>query len=243
MAKLRARVAELERSNARFEEFARVVAHDLREGLGTIAMFRETLAMRLGSDRDPSVARDLEGIGAGLERMNSLVDATLESARSGSSSVLRPVETDSALDDALANLAAQIAETGAKIVREPLPWTSGDAHQLTRLFQNLIANALEHRDPERAPRIRIGARRHPRGWLFEVADNGPGMPPEVAVGAFAPGESATEAEPGRGLGLAICARIVAAHGGRAWAAQRPEGGTVVSFTLPGPSGPRTSASG
>jgi signal transduction histidine kinase len=73
-----------------------------------------------------------------------------------------------------------------------------------------------------------------------VADNGPGVPPEVAVRAFAPGESATEGEPGRGLGLAICARIVAAHGGRAWVAQRPEGGTVISFTLPGATGAGTS---
>jgi signal transduction histidine kinase len=231
-------VAELERSNARLEESAQAIAHDLREGLGTIAMFRETLARRLGPGRDPSAARELEGIGAGIERMSSLIDATLESARRGTVAARRPVATDLALDDALANLAARIAETDAKIVREPLPWTSGDPQELTRLFQNLIANALEHRDPERAPRIRIGARRDGAGWLFEVADNGPGMPPEVSR-AFERGEAANGVE--RRLGLEICARIVAAHGGRAWAARRPEGGTMVSFTLPGPTGPRTSA--
>jgi signal transduction histidine kinase len=238
-SKLRALLAELESSNARLEEFAWVVAHDLREGLGTIGLFSEALAARLPSELDRSTTQDLDGIRAGLERLNSLINGALEAARLGASSQRHgPVDTDQAVDDALANLTARIAGSGALIAREPLPWTYGDADELTRLFQNLIGNAIEHCRPGDSPRIRIGARRDQPGWLFEVADDGPGIPADVAARAFDAAESAIGGDSGdaHGFGLAICARIVASHGGRVWAQEGPQGGTVVSFVLPGAAG-------
>ncbi len=216
-------------------EQARGLAHDLREGLGTIGLFAGALELHLGDDLDPAAARDLDGIRAGLERLNSLITATLgASADSRHADRHGPVDTNVVVREALANLEARTSKTDAQVVCEPLPWVAGDAAGLTRLFQNLIVNAIEYRRPERPPRVRIGARPKGSGWLFEVADNGRGMAPELAARAFdsAQPDPAEPYRPSRGLGLGICASIVAAHGGRAWATSRPEGGTIVSFELP-----------
>jgi signal transduction histidine kinase len=214
-------------------EHARELAHDLSEGIGTISLFTGSLELHLGRDLEPAAARDLAGIRAGLERMSALIAATLEpGAGSALATGHRPVDTNVVLADARANLEARIARAGARIVSEPLPWVLGDATELTRLFQNLLANAVEHRDSERAPKVRVGARPQGAGWLFEVLDNGRGIEPGVAARAFDPARRGPEGGEGRGLGLGICARIVAAHGGRIWATARPEGGTAVSFELP-----------
>ena len=221
------RLEALERSNARLEESADAAAHDLAEGLATIALFAEALEGRLGHELDPAVVHDLDGIRAGIERMSSLVRATLESGRADRHV---PVDTNVALREALANLEARMARTDAKVVTEPLPWVVGDAAELMRLFQNLLANALKSQHPERALRIRVGARREGRRWRFEVDDSGVGITPELARRAF--GSSAPKSVPGGGLGLAICRRIVDGHGGSIRAVPRAEGGTSVGFDLP-----------
>jgi len=203
-------------------EGERELAHDLAEALGTVSLFAESLEDRLGADSDPEAAADLAGLRAGLARIETLIAATLEPDGDGAAAH-RPVDTDLTLREARANVEARARAAGARIVAEPLPWVLGDAASLVRLFQNLLANAIEHRDPHRPPRIRIGARPAGDAWLFEIADNGSGL----ASGSL----ERDRAE--RGLGIGICARIVAAHGGRISAAPQAGGGTAVSFELPG----------
>jgi signal transduction histidine kinase len=205
-------------------------AHDLSEGLGTIGLFVNALEHHLG-DLDATVRRDLDGIRAGLGRMNELISGKLwtSSERRRGDGV---VDANAVVRDARANVEARVADTGAVIVCDPLPWLRGDAADLTRLFQNLLANAIQHRHPDRVPRIRIGAHRQRCDWLFEVSDNGRGMAGGFAARAFDSTVSVPEPAGGRPLGLGICARIVAAHGGRIWATPRAEGGTIVRFELP-----------
>jgi signal transduction histidine kinase len=65
-----------------------------------------------------------------------------------------------------------------------------------------------------------------------VADNGIGVPEEQAEQIFQPFHRAAANHEGTGIGLAVCARIVATHRGRIWVEPRKEGGTVFRFTLP-----------
>jgi signal transduction histidine kinase len=65
-----------------------------------------------------------------------------------------------------------------------------------------------------------------------VADNGIGVPPDQAERIFEPFHRAAAGREGTGIGLAVCARIVATHRGRIWVEPRKEGGTVFRFTLP-----------
>lgn len=202
------------------------LAHDLGEGLGTIGLFAGSLERRLGAHPDPEVAHDLAAIRAGIDRLAALITAAMSAGDGPAGERQVPMDANDAVRDARANLQRMIGESGARIVCEPLPWVLGDGAALTRLFQNLLANAIEHRTPGTEPRIRVGARPHDDRWLFEVVDDGPGIDPERAVRALEAGRT-----PGGGLGLAICARIVAAHGGEISAARGPGGGTTIGFDL------------
>jgi signal transduction histidine kinase len=81
-------------------------------------------------------------------------------------------------------------------------------------------------------RIRIGARRlnAPERIEISVADNGPGIPNELAGRLFAP--LTTSKSEGLGLGLAICAAIVDSHGGKVWLHSGLPGATEFRFSLP-----------
>ena len=113
-ATLSRQVAALEQSNARLEELAGAVTHDLCEGLATISLFVDALERQLGDELGPAGARDLSGIRAGLERMEALIDEELKRARVGTRRV--PVDCEVALGEALANLRARIDRTDSEIV-------------------------------------------------------------------------------------------------------------------------------
>jgi len=116
-----------------------------------------------------------------------------------------------------------------------------DGGEIRRVFQNLMSNALKYRDPARPLRIRLRAEgpEQPRpGDVVSVfvEDNGLGFEPQLAERLFEPFRrfpppGAVESE-GLGLGLAICQRIVLAHGGSIGALCVPGQGARFNFTLP-----------
>lgn len=136
--------------------------------------------------------------------------------------------------------AATLARTGNARIRiefdipSDLPLLHGDRVQLQQVAINLIHNAMDSiaADDQTNGLIRIVARHATEPSRIEIAisDNGPGMPPERAARLFMPLASAkTE---GLGLGLAISAMIVEAHGGRIWLQSSAPGHTEFRFHLP-----------
>ena len=109
----------------------------------------------------------------------------------------------------------------------------GDEAQLSRLFQNLIGNAIKFRGKEPL-KIHISAHREKNEWIFSVRDSGIGIDPEQAERIFAVFQRLHSREdyPGTGIGLAICKRIVESHGGRIWVESKPGTGATFYFTIP-----------
>jgi two-component system sensor histidine kinase KdpD len=100
------------------------------------------------------------------------------------------------------------------------------------IFLNLLENSLKYSPPGSA--ISIAASLKDEGVEVEVADAGPGFPPEdldKIFDMFYRGTKNLEKK-GYGLGLTICRAIVQAHGGRIWAENLAGGGAAVRFTLP-----------
>jgi len=106
--------------------------------------------------------------------------------------------------------------------------------ELTRLFQNLIGNAVKYRAPGRRPRIEIGSYKKEGDWLIAVKDNGIGIAPEDRHRAFAIFQRlvARDAYEGTGIGLAVCKKIVEQHGGRIWIEPNQGEGTTFAFSIP-----------
>lgn len=115
-----------------------------------------------------------------------------------------------------------------------LPQVTGDRVQLQQVALNLVRNAVEAISAAGIPHgvVRIGAVWHPdpAGIEIAVADNGPGVPDHLADTLFEP--LTTSKDDGLGLGLAICASIVEAHGGRIWLQSRAPGATEFCVFLP-----------
>ena len=102
-------------------------------------------------------------------------------------------------------------------------------HRLTRVFHNLIVNAVEAM-PE-GGRIELRFEAKDTEIATEIADTGPGIPAEMADRLFE--AFASHGKPrGTGLGLSSAKRIIQEHGGAIWACNRPTGGAAFTFTLP-----------
>ena len=233
-AELRHRAVALARSNAELDQFAYVASHDLQEPLRMVVGYVQLLERRLADKLDADT-REFMGFAVdGALRMQNLIQDILAYSRvSTQGQQLAPVDSAAALHDALAMLAARIAETGAEIEAQPLPRVMADRTQLVQLFQNLIGNAIKF-CKDRAPRVRVQAAHEAGWWRFSVSDNGIGIAPEYRAQLFVIFKRLhTRREyPGTGIGLAVCKRIIERHGGAIGIESAPEGGTVFWFTLP-----------
>ena len=107
-----------------------------------------------------------------------------------------------------------------------------DAALAEHIFINLLENALKYTPP--GSPLAIAAKRREQEIEVEVADCGPGIPPEDLDKIFDMFYRGTRdlSQKGYGLGLSICRAIVEAHGGRIWAENRQGGGAAVRFTFP-----------
>jgi PAS domain S-box-containing protein len=231
------RAHELARSNAELEKFAYVASHDLREPLRTLKSYPKLLAQRYHGKLDAKADDQLNRIIVGADNMERLINDLSKYSRvvRGERS-LAATDCASVFVQACANLQAALEESGAQVTPGPLPVVLGNETELELLFQNLIGNAVKFRAEGRAVRIHFGAQPHGDGWLFSVSDNGIGIEERYLRRIFELGErlNSKRLYPGTGFGLAICEKIVEAHGGRIWAESEFGQGSTFYFTLPAP---------
>jgi len=228
---------ELARSNEELEQFAYVASHDLREPLRMIGSYVGLLERRYGDKLDSEAREFIAFAKDGALRMDRLVLDLLEYSRIGRvTRPMLPVQLGNVIERAMFALTSKIAEAGAEIATPPevMPMVLGDAEELTRLFQNLIGNAVKYREPDRAPLITLGAERFGTHWEITVSDNGIGIEPQYYERIFLIFQrlhKRTDYE-GTGIGLAVCKKIVEHHGGRIWVESTPGKGTTFHVTLP-----------
>lgn len=225
---------ELSRSNEDLQQFAYVASHDLQEPLRMVASYTQLLQRRYRGRLDADADEFIQFAVDGATRMQGLINDLLQYSRVGTrGAAFEPMKLDAAVDRATANLKTLIEETGARLVREPLPVVEADPSQMAQLMQNLIGNAIKFRG-ERTPEVHISAEQSGDEWVISVRDNGIGIDPQYAERIFIIFQRLhTKAEyPGSGIGLSICKKIVNRHGGRVWVEPATGGGSVFRFTLP-----------
>ena len=144
-----------------------------------------------------------------------------------------PLPAGVPLREAIRNPQKSIDETGASITFDELSDVNADGAQLTRVFQNLIDNAIKFRD-EKKPQIHVGCQKNENRWQFSVRDNGIGIDPQCYERIFKIFQHlhAQEKYPGYGIGLTICQKVVERHGGRIWVESQPGQGSTFYFTIP-----------
>jgi signal transduction histidine kinase len=237
---------ELRRSNEELEQFAYVASHDLQEPLRKVASFCQLLEKRYRDQLDERGVQYIDFAVDGAKRMQVLINDLLAFSRVGRAQDDRvPVRLDTALDQALHNLAGALEESGAEIRRpDALPETVGDRTLLTLVWQNLIGNAVKFRAPDRPPVITVETGTGPDGgYTFGVTDNGIGIAPEFSEKVFVIFQRlhTRDVYDGTGIGLAMCRKIIEHHGGRISVDDTYDRGTRIVFSLPAHDGMRHGA--
>jgi signal transduction histidine kinase len=232
---LQTAMAELRRSNAELEQFAYVASHDLQEPLRMVASYCQLLQRRYAGKLDAGADEFIGFAVEGAERMRQLINDLLVYSRVGTKAKpFAEVAMEQVLEQALANLAVAIAESGARVTHDPLPAVFGDAVQLLQLLQNLVGNAIKFRG-EAAPEVHVDALHRDDRWLIRVRDNGIGIEAPYLERIFLIFQRlhTRQQYPGTGIGLAVCKKIVDRHGGRIWVDSEPHKGSTFCFTLRG----------
>jgi light-regulated signal transduction histidine kinase (bacteriophytochrome) len=198
------------------------------------------------ADRLDDRARQYIGFAVdGARRMQLLINDLLDFSRVGRVGGEREeMDTGDALAAALRNLDSRLSETGATVTNDDMPKVLGNRTLLTQLFQNLVSNALKFHAADVTPLVHVAGRRLPDGMVeIAVSDDGIGIEPEYAEKVFVIFQRLQTRDqfPGTGIGLALCRKVVEAHGGRIWIdppdQDREASGTTIRFTLPGEPAP------
>ncbi len=210
------REEQLRRQNERLDQFASVVAHDLRNPLAVARTFLDT-AVTTG---DPE---HFEKVDSAHGRIERLIDDLLTLAR-GETTVEDPTQM---YLQTTAREAWEHVDTGAAtlIIPEDSLVVAADEGRLNRLFENLYRNAVEHAGDDVT--VTVGHLEDVSG--FYVADDGSGIPPEHRDEVFEHGVTADDG--GTGLGLSIVSDIAQAHGWECAATESTSGGARFDFIV------------
>jgi signal transduction histidine kinase len=165
--------------------------------------------------------------------MARLVDDLLTISRVGGGATREAVNVDLIVDDVLDAMADRIGARSVRIVRAPLGTVTALSGDVSRVFTNVIGNAIAYLGETPAPRIEIGMREHPDELEYWVRDNGVGIDPAYHDKVFEMFQRLGEVKSeGAGLGLPMVKKIVVAAGGRIWLDSARGEGTTVRFTWP-----------
>jgi two-component system sensor histidine kinase KdpD len=211
------------------------VSHDLRTPLTVIAGSASSLLEGEGHLDSQTKQELVQNIYEEARRLDRLVHNLLEMSRlqSGQATINKEWHVvEEVIGCALLQLDSQLQEHPVAINLAPdLPLIHLDALLMERVFLNLIENVVKYTPKGTA--VEISGRLENGHLRLEVRDRGPGLPPGLEEKVF---EKFYQVAPSRsrgaGLGLTICRSIVEAHGGRIWAANRPNGGVVFTFIIP-----------
>ncbi|MEL7254251.1 MAG: chemotaxis protein CheB [Pseudomonadota bacterium] len=232
---LKKREAEIQARANELRRFAFIAAHDLVQPVNTIENALMLLTEDLPETEDPDQKMALEYLSSATGRMRARIGGILDYARMQDETLsFEPVNLNQTVQDAVKDLEVQIKDSGADITLSDLPTASGAPSLLLQVVQNLMSNAIKYRASDRTCVIEVAEAKAPDGMVaFVVRDNGIGIPEEHRQRVFDLfARLHTDQEySGNGIGLSLCERIVAQHGGTISVSDGIDGGSAFTVVL------------
>jgi two-component system OmpR family sensor kinase len=235
-------LAARQESEQHVRRFVADASHELRTPLASIRGYTE-LVRRTDEPLPDGVGQALARVEAEALRMTALVEDMLLLARldAGRELELETVDLAELAVDAVADAHAAGPDHRWRLDvaaddegdGDPVTLVRGDEHRLRQVLANLLTNARVHTPA--GTHVQVGVRREGDDVVVRVADDGPGIPPDLRerlFERFTRGDaSRSHASGSTGLGLAIANAVVRAHGGTLTCTSQP-GRTVFTVALP-----------
>jgi len=216
------------------------VVHEISQPLNAIKLLADGMIFWQESGRDIDVTEALtalQNISAQAERINNIIIHMRNLANAGDDGEFSPCDVNAACSVAMNLLGRQLANHGitAKLeLNNDLPPVLGQQQRLEEVVINLLSNAMRALDERDQINKYIRCRTHQEGQyiLLEIADNGPGISPEIGQFIWEPFYSTQKGGEGMGLGLAIVHSIISKFSGTIHYHNNAWGGATFQIELP-----------
>jgi signal transduction histidine kinase len=231
------RVAELDSLLAERNEMLYVLAHEVRQPLNNASAVLQNSAAMLtekGQDLEAGRIHKAQGLmGAILADIDNTLAAAALVAVDGPPEVI-DTDVDTLVSIAIGDM-PPADRPRVRVVRQTATRTASMDPGLMRLvLRNLLSNSLRYSPAGSPVTIHIADSDEPLALVFEVADEGEGVPPDMVPSLFERGTRGTRSrhEAGHGLGLYIVRRIMEMHGGRVDLVRNGPTGAVMRTVVP-----------
>lgn len=243
---LKQKLEKTKQENTELEQFASVVAHDLKNPLAVIISYLRIMKTMYDKVLDEEGKEMTAKVYERAEKMSEMIDSLLFYSRmSKNANIFKPCDLEFILHEAISNLEATIKQKNAEITHDKLPIVRGNKIQLTSLFQNLLDNSIKYCE-NKIPKIHISSKQIAKEKsnakinrysttnkiLISIKDNGIGIKPQDKEKIFEIFNRINEEKySGSGIGLAFCKKIVERHQGSIWVESDYGKGSTFNFTL------------
>ncbi len=232
--------AERDHADTDLDDFAHVVAHDLRGPVRTARLFADRLLHQIGPTGDEVVSDFGRRLDDSLGRVDRMILSMLDYASLRQrEAFLEPTWLRPVVDDAIAAVAADLDAVGGTVRITGDAAVEVESELLLRVITNVVINSTKYRRPDVPLEIDVDIAAHGDTVRLTIADNGKGIDPRDAERAFRILERLDPScSDGLGFGLAICRRILATMGGGIrFRRHSPPGATIVIELVPAPTVP------
>ena len=211
------------------------VAHELGNPLNSLnihlqLMRRQMDRLEAGETRD-KLKSQLDICSDEVARLDSIIENFLEAVRPQSPDLDAEFDLQEALAEVLKVQGSELEDRGIEVdveVTQNLPYILADRNQIKQVLFNILKNAMEVLSS--GGRIEIRNSSDDETVAMQIADNGPGIPPEIMPKVFEP--YYTTKDGGHGLGMMIVQRIMRDHGAHIGIDSRPQKGTTITLRFP-----------
>ncbi|MCA8970140.1 MAG: hypothetical protein KDC95_10165 [Planctomycetes bacterium] len=242
LAELYSELAEyksrLEKKNRELVEANQLIAHDLKKPLTVFKSVLHLLQKELIGPLTDKQRDAVENCTESVSYMEELVADILDSSRldyDGMEFAFEDVDLTMVVGGIVRRLRYDLEKTGVRMRVEPLPVVQGDRAGITKVFANLLGNAIHYRDATKEVcEVHVRSIETDDAWWIEVEDNGIGIPEECRTSIFdkfARGDN-TATLSGTGLGLYIVQQMARGHGGDVRVQSEVGSGTKFVIELP-----------